>query len=215
MKTRPRSVPPAVDVDPSDRLDAAARPQSVLEVFWRPGCPYCAQLRQELDRRGVPGRWRNIWTDPKARAIVRAANAGNETVPTVRIGGRTMTNPTWADLAPLLGDKLRTTGPTPHHHRRHRSGVALLWLLIAALEAAGRCSNGRAHRPGLGARRGRRRILVADPAAAPVDKPATGWSTSPSRGPPVQASSSHFQFQSVCRRRASLHFASGHRRRSP
>lgn len=74
-----------------------------LEVFWRPGCPYCSHLRRELTRRQVPATWRNIWEDPDARDVVRSLNSGNETVPTVRIGDRALTNPSWSRLAPLLG----------------------------------------------------------------------------------------------------------------
>ena len=75
----------------------------VLEVFWRPGCPFCLRLRAELKARGVTARWRNIWTDAEARAVVQAANHGDETVPTVRMGTTTLTNPSWRQLRPLLG----------------------------------------------------------------------------------------------------------------
>lgn len=74
-----------------------------LEVFWRPGCPYCSVLRRQLERRQVPSTWRNIFDDPVAGDAVRAANSGNETVPTVRVGPQTLTNPSWRQLAPLLG----------------------------------------------------------------------------------------------------------------
>ena len=75
-----------------------------LEVFWRPGCPFCLRLRATLAARGVRAEWRNIWEDPEALAIVRAANHGDETVPTVRLGGTTLTNPSWRRLRGLLGD---------------------------------------------------------------------------------------------------------------
>jgi glutaredoxin len=79
-------------------------PVAQVEVFWRPGCPYCSRLRRELTRRQVSATWRNIWEDPAAQSVVRSVNAGNETVPTVRVGSRTLTNPTWGQLAPLLGE---------------------------------------------------------------------------------------------------------------
>ncbi len=75
-----------------------------LEVFWRPGCPFCLKLRADLAARGVRAQWRNIWEDPEARAVVQAANHGNETVPTVRVGATTLTNPSWRQLRGLLGD---------------------------------------------------------------------------------------------------------------
>ncbi len=65
----------------------------VVEVFWRPGCPFCLALRTGLTLRGVRARWRNIWEDPEAATIVRTHNQGNETVPTVRIGDTVLTNP--------------------------------------------------------------------------------------------------------------------------
>ncbi|MDP3966728.1 MAG: glutaredoxin domain-containing protein [Nocardioides sp.] len=74
-----------------------------VEVLWRPGCLYCRTLRSELRDRGVEATWRNIWSDAEARELVRAANGGAETVPTVRVGETWLTNPTWRDLAPLLG----------------------------------------------------------------------------------------------------------------
>lgn len=64
-----------------------------VEVFWRPGCPFCLTLRTGLALRGVTVRWRNIWEDPAAAAFVREHNQGNETVPTVRIGDTVLTNP--------------------------------------------------------------------------------------------------------------------------
>lgn len=74
-----------------------------IEVFWRPGCPYCASLRRGLARRGIDATWRNIWEDDQARAQVRAANGGNETVPTVRVGTKVLSNPSSASVAQLAG----------------------------------------------------------------------------------------------------------------
>ncbi|MFE6527526.1 glutaredoxin domain-containing protein [Streptomyces rochei] len=62
-------------------------------VFWRPGCKYCIRLRIRL---GVSARqlhWVNIWRDQEGAAAVRAANDGNETVPTVVVAGQPYTNP--------------------------------------------------------------------------------------------------------------------------
>lgn len=87
-----------------------------VEVFWRPHCPFCAALRADLARRGITAQWRDIWQDEKARDIVREANHGNETVPTVRIGGRTLTNPSGAEVAELLLGRPGTVA----YRRRHR-----------------------------------------------------------------------------------------------
>lgn len=63
-------------------------------VYWRPGCPYCLRLRLRLGLTARHLHWVNIWQDPDAAATVRAANNGDETVPTVVIAGRHHTNPT-------------------------------------------------------------------------------------------------------------------------
>ncbi|MDF4254005.1 glutaredoxin domain-containing protein [Streptomyces sp. WMMB303] len=62
-------------------------------VFWRPGCAYCIRLRFRLGRSARQLHWVNIWRDPAGAAAVRAANDGNETVPTVVVAGRPHTNP--------------------------------------------------------------------------------------------------------------------------
>ena len=64
-----------------------------LDVYWRPGCPFCSSLKRSLQRRNVPMRFHNIWEDPAAAEVVRAAARGNETVPTVAIGGEALVNP--------------------------------------------------------------------------------------------------------------------------
>lgn len=74
-----------------------------IEVYWRPGCPYCLRLRRDLDRLGLRADWRNIWEDEAARDIVQRANGGDETVPTVRVGEKYLTNPPARLVATLAG----------------------------------------------------------------------------------------------------------------
>jgi glutaredoxin len=62
-------------------------------VFWRPGCTYCLRLRIRLGRRARQLHWVDIWRDPDGAAVVRAANDGDETVPTVFVAGRPHVNP--------------------------------------------------------------------------------------------------------------------------
>ncbi|MFK0150623.1 glutaredoxin domain-containing protein [Streptomyces sp. NPDC090499] len=62
-------------------------------VFWRPGCTYCMRLRIRLGRSARQLYWVDIWRDPAGAAAVRAANDGNETVPTVVVAGQPHTNP--------------------------------------------------------------------------------------------------------------------------
>ncbi|WP_437089505.1 glutaredoxin domain-containing protein [Streptomyces sp. enrichment culture] len=71
------------------RSEADGRPV----VYWRPGCRYCLRLRLRLGRDARRLHWVDIWRDPEAAAAVRAANDGNETVPTVVVAGRPHTNP--------------------------------------------------------------------------------------------------------------------------
>jgi len=62
-------------------------------VYWRPGCRYCIRLRIRLGRASRQLHWVDIWRDPDGAAAVRAANDGDETVPTVVVCGRAHTNP--------------------------------------------------------------------------------------------------------------------------
>ena len=99
---------------------------AVVEVYWRPGCPYCASLRRRLGRRGVPARWHNIWADDSARGFVRSVNAGDETVPTVRVGESTLTNPSWPELAAVLPPGPWHAAPSPVARSRWRTAPS--WL---------------------------------------------------------------------------------------
>lgn len=62
-------------------------------VFWRPGCKYCLRLRFRLGRHARQLHWVDIWRDPAGAAVVRAANGGDETVPTVVVAGQAHVNP--------------------------------------------------------------------------------------------------------------------------
>lgn len=62
-------------------------------LYWRPGCGFCARLRQGLREADIQLREVNIWEDLDAAEIVRGFANGNETVPTVVIGDRGLVNP--------------------------------------------------------------------------------------------------------------------------
>ncbi|MFB9522935.1 glutaredoxin domain-containing protein [Streptomyces cremeus] len=62
-------------------------------VLRRPGCKYCIRLRVRLGGSARQLHWVDIWRDPEGAAQVRAANDGNETVPTVVVAGRPHTDP--------------------------------------------------------------------------------------------------------------------------
>ena len=100
---------------------SAARPSAVgpsddgpaaVVVYWRGGCGFCMRLLRTLERAGVRTELRNIWEDDDARRFVAAHNRGSETVPTVEVGDRVVTNPhpgqlvTWlAETYPSLVDE--------------------------------------------------------------------------------------------------------------
>ncbi len=80
--------------------------QPRVDVYWRPGCPFCTMLFRGLRGAGLPMRELDIWDDPEAAAFVRAHANGNETVPTVDIAGTVLVNPsakTVLDLAAKAG----------------------------------------------------------------------------------------------------------------
>lgn len=100
----------------------------VVEVYWRPGCPYCRRLRRALTRRGIDAEYHNIWDDDAARSFVRQANRGDETVPTVRVGQRVLINPTGAQVAALLP---AYAGDPAQPGRRSRRATAWLTRLTS------------------------------------------------------------------------------------
>ncbi len=73
-----------------------------VTVYWRPGCPYCWRLRSKLQRAGIQVDEINIWEDPDGAAFVRSVTGGDETVPTVRIGTRSLVNPSPRELLQLI-----------------------------------------------------------------------------------------------------------------
>ncbi|MEU0133083.1 glutaredoxin domain-containing protein [Streptomyces sp. NPDC006296] len=86
----PLIFPKSIDTREAQRRSALdGRPV----VYWRPGCTYCMRLRFRLGRRARQLHWVNIWRDTAGAAAVRAANDGDETVPTVVVSGRPHTNP--------------------------------------------------------------------------------------------------------------------------
>ena len=75
---------------------------SDVTVYWRPGCGFCHKLFQRFDRAGLEHTERNIWEDPEARAQLHAFTGGNETVPTVVVGGQVLVNPRAEEVVALV-----------------------------------------------------------------------------------------------------------------
>ncbi|HJO20519.1 MAG: NrdH-redoxin [Actinomycetia bacterium] len=75
---------------------------SDVTVYWRPGCGFCHKLFQRFDRAGIERTEHNIWEDPEARTYLRTVTGGNETVPTVVVGGQIMVNPRPEEVVALV-----------------------------------------------------------------------------------------------------------------
>ena len=76
-------------------------PQQIT-VYWRPGCPFCGSLFRQLEHAQVEHRRVNIWDDEGAAAVVRSIARGNETVPTVLVGGVGLVNPSVREIQAAL-----------------------------------------------------------------------------------------------------------------
>lgn len=67
----------------------------MLTMYTTPWCGYCVRLKGQLDRAGIEYVTVDIEQHPTAEQLVRDANNGNATVPTVLFpDGTVMTNPT-------------------------------------------------------------------------------------------------------------------------
>ena len=73
-----------------------------LTLYWRPRCPYSALLKARLRLARIPFDAVNIWEDSEAAGIVRSVNDGDELVPTVRIGERFLSNPSFREVRAAL-----------------------------------------------------------------------------------------------------------------
>lgn len=92
MTDYPADNPEAQFDGDNDRVDD-------IVVFWRPGCGYCSGLLREMEHFEVAYTAVNIWQEPEAAAVVRSIARGNETVPTVLVGGAVgLVNPTVHDV---------------------------------------------------------------------------------------------------------------------
>lgn len=88
----------------------------IVEFYWRPGCPFCIALQRRLRRRGIPFQPVNIWEDAQAAERVRQATGGDETVPTVFVGARSLVNPSVDQVESLVRES--APGLLPPAQRR-------------------------------------------------------------------------------------------------
>jgi mycoredoxin len=89
------AVAPGVTRDSADRID----------LYWRPGCGFCAMLRSALDRLGIERVEHDIWQSDDDAATVRHHANGNETVPTVVVGDTGFVNPSADELVGFLREQ--------------------------------------------------------------------------------------------------------------
>ena len=78
----------------------------VVRVYWRPGCGFCSGLLRGLERAGLVFEPIDIWQDAEAAAFVRSVTGGNETVPTVRIGGVALVNPSTPQVLRTVAEEV-------------------------------------------------------------------------------------------------------------
>lgn len=121
---------------------------SPVTVYWRPGCPFCIRLRQELHILGLPSREINIWADRSAAALVRSVADGNETVPTVLVGEQALVNPSAAEVLARVREEVPGYRPDPALARAgraaKRAGV-IAWSLIIVAIALGFAADSAGH----------------------------------------------------------------------
>ncbi len=113
---------------------------STIEVMWRPGCPFCRSLRRGLSRAGVDTTEHNIWSSADAAARVRKATGGDETVPTVFVGGRALVNPTVRQVVDAIKADDPEYQPLPASATGRAGGAGartpsagLIWTLVVAV----------------------------------------------------------------------------------
>lgn len=76
-----------------DVAEQAARGEQAPLIFWKAGCTYCLWMRAALGPAGRQASWIDVQQDEAAAGLVRAANGGDLTTPTVLFGSGTRTNP--------------------------------------------------------------------------------------------------------------------------
>lgn len=115
-----------------------------VTVYTRPGCPFSAVLRWQLRRLAIPVREIDIWADRDAAGVVREITGGDETVPTVVVGARTMVNPgvdqvraALAEVAPQVPTAPpRSTAGLVARGMLGPAAMLTIWAAVALLSAA-------------------------------------------------------------------------------
>lgn len=84
---------------------APAKPEAgSVTMYTTSWCGYCARLKSQLGREGIPFAEIDIERQPEAADYVEKVNRGNRTVPTVVFpDGSAATNPSVAEVKVRLG----------------------------------------------------------------------------------------------------------------
>lgn len=72
-------------------------------VYYKPGCPFGLRLRAMLTLHRIPHTSIRFRDDEPGAARVREVNGGSEISPTVRVGGRWLTSPSWRQVLDASG----------------------------------------------------------------------------------------------------------------
>ena len=111
--------------DPTTEAPSTAAEPEIV-VYWRPACGFCAGLRRQLERTGVPHVLVNIWEEEGAAAVVRSIADGNETVPTVVVGPVGLVNPTVHEVLAAAADHAPSS--VPEGYEAPEPGVVGRWV---------------------------------------------------------------------------------------
>ena len=120
-----------------------------LTLYWRPGCPFCVQLRRDLRRAGILFREVNIWEDREGREAVRSVANGYETVPTVVVADKTFVNPAAGEIVDFVRTQapqlLSCHGLNMKKAKRDQVLAAFQWMVVALLVVASFAAEGAGH----------------------------------------------------------------------
>ena len=65
-----------------------AEPRDAVEIFVKPGCPYCRALKSELGDCGTPFVEHNVQSEAASLQRMLTLNGGRRSVPTMLTGGK-------------------------------------------------------------------------------------------------------------------------------
>lgn len=77
--------------------------QTDIVMYGADWCPDCRRAKRFFATHGIPYTWRDVESDPEARAFVVQANGGRQVIPTIVFpDGSLLVEPSNAELAAKL-----------------------------------------------------------------------------------------------------------------